>query len=213
MKNIIALFDFDGVIADTEPQYTVFWDRMGMEYLGQQDFGCRIKGQTLVQIFDGHFSAVKDRQEEIVDRLNAYEAEMSYDLMPGVEAFLKELKAAGVRTAIVTSSNLPKMEQVYKALPALKEMVTVILTSEDFTRSKPDPECFLKGMEILGGKPEETVVFEDSFHGLDAGRASGAYVVGLATTNPREAIAPRCNRVIDSFLEISLKDIYSSAQM
>jgi beta-phosphoglucomutase-like phosphatase (HAD superfamily) len=85
--------------------------------------------------------------------------------------------------------------------------VDAILTSEDFTKSKPDPECFLKAMEVLGGTPEDTVVFEDSFHGLDAGRASGARVVGLATTNTREAIAPRCDMVIDDFTGFTLDGV------
>lgn len=204
---MIALFDFDGVIVDTESQYTVFWDRMGAEYLGVEDFGRRIKGQTLVQIFDGHFSGMLKEQEEVVARLNEYEAAMSYDFLPGVVDFLHELKEAGVPTAIVTSSNQPKMEQVYRAHPQLDEMVDAILTSEDFSRSKPDPECFLKGMEILGGTPEETVVFEDSFHGLAAGRAAGAYVVGLATTNSREDIVPLCDMVISDFTDISLSSL------
>lgn len=204
---MIALFDFDGVIVDTESQYTVFWDRMGAEYLGVEDFGRRIKGQTLVQIFDGHFSGMLKEQEEVVARLNEYEAAMSYDFLPGVVDFLHELKEAGVPTAIVTSSNQPKMEQVYRAHPQLDEMVDAILTSEDFCRSKPDPECFLKGMEILGGTPEETVVFEDSFHGLAAGRAAGAYVVGLATTNSREDIVPLCDMVISDFTNISLSSL------
>lgn len=205
---MIALFDFDGVIADTETQYTVFWDRMGLEYLGLEDFGRRIKGQTLGQIFDGHFSSVRDRQDEIVARLNRYEAEMSYEYLPGVEDFLKELKAEGVRTAIVTSSNNIKMEQVYRSHPELTSMVDAVLTSEHFSKSKPDPDCFLKGMELLGATPGETVVFEDSFHGLDAGRASGAFVVGLATTNTREAIAPRCDMVIDDFTGLNLKSLF-----
>lgn len=205
---MIALFDFDGVIADTETQYTVFWDRMGLEYLGLEDFGRRIKGQTLGQIFDGNFSSVRDRQDEIVARLNRYEAEMSYEYLPGVEDFLKELKAEGVRTAIVTSSNNIKMEQVYRSHPELTSMVDAVLTSEHFSKSKPDPDCFLKGMELLGATPGETVVFEDSFHGLDAGRASGAFVVGLATTNTREAIAPRCDMVIDDFTGLNLKSLF-----
>ena len=204
---MIALFDFDGVIVDTESQYTVFWDRMGAEYLGIEDFGRRIKGQTLVQIFDGHFSGMLKEQEEVVARLNEYEAAMSYGFLPGVVDFLHELKEAGVPTAIVTSSNQPKMEQVYRAHPQLDDMVDAILTSEDFSRSKPDPECFLKGMEILGGTPEETVVFEDSFHGLAAGRAAGAYVVGLATTNSREDIVPLCDMVISDFTNISLSSL------
>lgn len=204
---MIALFDFDGVIADTETQYTVFWDRMGKEYLGLEGFGHTIKGQTLVQIFDRYFNGMIREQEEIVPQLNEFERNMTYGYIPGADAFMKELKAAGIPMAIVTSSNDIKMSNAYREHPELLELVDTVLTSEHFTKSKPDPECFLKGMEVLGGAPEDTVVFEDSFHGLTAGRASGAKVIGLATTNKREAIAPLCDMVIDNFNYLSLKDL------
>lgn len=207
MKNLIVLFDFDGVIADTESQYTLFWNKMGMEYLGLEDFGRTIKGQTLKQIFGKYFDGMTREQEEIVPQLNAFESNMTYDYIPGAHEFMQSLKKAGIRSAIVTSSNNIKMTNVYKAHPELQELVDEILTSEHFSRSKPDPECFLKGMEVLGGKPEETVVFEDSFHGIAAGRASGARVIGLATTNKSEALAPLCDMVIDDFTHFSLKDL------
>jgi HAD superfamily hydrolase (TIGR01509 family) len=196
---MIVLFDFDGVIADTETQYTRFWDRMGMEYLGVKDFGHIIKGQTLVQIFGKYFDGMTAQQEEIVPQLNDFERNMTYDYIPGAHSFMTQLKAAGIPMAIVTSSNDAKMANVYKAHPELNQLVDKVLTSEHFSKSKPDPECFLKGMEVLGGTAEDTIVFEDSFHGLNAGRASGARVIGLATTNKREAIAPLCDLVIDDF--------------
>ena len=204
---MIVLFDFDGVIADTETQYTEFWNRIGREYLGQEEFGHTIKGQTLVQIFGKYFESMDREQEEIVPQLNEFEANMSYDYIPGAQAFMKELKAAGTPMAIVTSSNDIKMSNAYKAHPELLELVDKVLTSEHFSKSKPDPECFLKGMEFLGGTPEETVVFEDSFHGIAAGRAAGAKVIGLATTNKREAIAPLCDMVIDDFYGLTVQDI------
>ena len=204
---MIVLFDFDGVIADTETQYTEFWNRIGREYLGQEEFGHTIKGQTLVQIFGKYFEGMDREQEEIVPQLNEFEANMSYNYIPGVYRFMQELKAAEIRSAIVTSSNDVKMANAYKAHPELLELVDKVLTSEHFSKSKPDPECFLKGMEFLGGTPEETLVFEDSFHGIAAGRAAGAKVIGLATTNKREAIAPLCDMVIDDFTYLSLSDL------
>ena len=204
---MIVLFDFDGVIADTETQYTEFWNRIGREYLGQEEFGHTIKGQTLVQIFGKYFDGMDREQEEIVPQLNEFEANMSYDYIPGVYRFMQELKAEGIRSAIVTSSNDVKMSNAYKAHPELLELVDKVLTSEHFSKSKPDPECFLKGMEFLGGTPEETVVFEDSFHGIAAGRAAGAKVIGLATTNKRETIAPLCDMVIDDFCGLTVQDI------
>ena len=204
---MIVLFDFDGVIADTESQYTGFWNKMGQKYLGLEEFGHTIKGQTLIQIFGKYFDGMLREQEEIVPLLNEFESNMSYEYIPGAHRFMQELKAAGIRSAIVTSSNDAKMANVYKAHPELTDIVDMVLTSEDFSRSKPDPECFLKGMELIGGTPEETVVFEDSFHGIAAGRAAGAKVVGLATTNKREAIAPLCDMVIDDFTYLSLSDL------
>lgn len=202
---MIVLFDFDGVIADTEGQYTIFWNRKGKEYLGEENFGLTIKGQTFKQIAKGYFSdKLTELYEEIEPELNEYEANLSYDYVPGVLEFMQALKAAGIRSAIVTSSHNVKMANAYRAHPELPGLVDVILTSNDFTRSKPDPECFLKGMEILGGTPEETVIFEDSLHGIKAGKASGAaMVVGLTTTNKSEVLTPLCDMVIDDFTEIS----------
>ena len=204
---MIALFDFDGVVMDTEPQYTAFWDRKGMEYFGVENFASTIKGQTLVQIFEKHFPGREEEQRKLTAMIDDLERNMVYEYVPGAYEFMSSLKEAGVPVAIVTSSNKVKMGQVYAAHPELSDLMDVVLTSEDFARSKPDPDCFLKGMKYFGASPEETVVFEDSFHGLTAGRASGARVVGLATTNSREAIAPYCDIVIDDFTGFTLEDI------
>ena len=204
---MIVLFDFDGVIADTESQYTYFWDKMGKDYLGLEEFGHTIKGQTLVQIFGKYFDGKLKEQQEIVPQLSAFEQNMSYDYIPGALEFMQELKRKGIRSAIVTSSNDIKMSNAYAAHPELRDLVDTVLTSEHFSKSKPDPECFLKGMEALGATPQETIVFEDSFHGISAGRASGAKVIGLATTNSRESLTPLCDMVIDDFTQISVENL------
>ena len=205
---MIVLFDFDGVIVDTESQYTTFWNKMGMQYLGLEEFGHTIKGQTLVQIFGKYFNGMEKEQEEIVPQLDEFEKNMSYDYIPGAHEFMLSLKEAGIPMAIVTSSNDAKMANAYKAHPEITELVNAILTSEHFSKSKPDPECFVKGMEVLGGTPEDTFVFEDSFHGLAAGRASGAKVIGLSTTNPEEKISPLCDKVIKDFTDFTIQDMY-----
>ena len=202
-KTIAVLFDFDGVIMDTETQYTVFWNEQGRKYLGEEDFGRRIKGQTLTQIYDKYFSDKPEAQQEITAGLNVFEQQMSYEYIPGVEAFLTELRRNGVKIAVVTSSNEEKMQNVYNAHPEFKGMVDRILTGEMFARSKPAPDCFLLGMEIFGAQPENTYVFEDSFHGLQAGMTSGATVIGLATTNSREAITGKAHYIMDDFTELT----------
>ena len=192
-KTIAALFDFDGVIMDTETQYTVFWDEQGRKYLNEQDFGRRIKGQTLTQIYDKYFSDQLEAQQEITAGLNVFEKSMSYEYISGVEAFIANLRNHGVKIAVVTSSN------------EFKGMVDRILTGEMFARSKPAPDCFLLGMEIFGATPENSYVFEDSFHGLQAGMTSGATVIGLATTNTREAITGKAHYIIDDFSEMTFE--------
>lgn len=198
-KSIAVLFDFDGVIMDTETQYTVFWNEQGRKYLGEEDFGRSIKGQTLTQIYDKYFGDKPDAQQEITAGLNVFEKEMSYEYIPGVEAFIADLRRNGVKIAVVTSSNEEKMQNVYNAHPEFKGMVDRILTGEMFARSKPAPDCFLLGMEVFGATPENTYVFEDSFHGLQAGMISGATVIGLATTNSREAITGKAHYIMDDF--------------
>ena len=206
MKCLVALFDFDGVVVDTEPQYTIFWDEQGRKYLSEEDFGRSIKGQTLGQIFGGHFAGMDEVQQQIVCDLNEYEKHMHFDFIPGVVDFMKALKEKDIRIAIVTSSNNLKMANVYREHPELTSMVDRILTSDSFTRSKPDPECFLMGAEVFEASVDNCVVFEDSFHGLEAARRAGMKIVGLCTTNSREAISGKANVVIDDFINFTVED-------
>ena len=186
-KNIAVLFDFDGVVVDTETQYSM------------EDLESRVKGQTLMYIYDTFFPGMTKEREEITVGLDRFEQDMSYDFIPGVEEFIADLHRNGVKMAVVTSSNDKKMEAVYRAKPEIKSMFDRILTAEMFTASKPAPDCFLLGMEVFDTTPETTYVFEDSFNGLKAGMASGATVIGLATTNSREEITPLCHYVLDDF--------------
>ena len=184
-----ALFDLDGVVFDTESQYTLFWgeqfrlyhpDKTGLEH--------KIKGQTLVDEF---------------------ERNMRFDYVGGFTDFAGDLRRNGVKTAVVTSSNRMKMASVYAARPEFRQLFDAILTSEDFERSKPDPDCYLKGAALFGAERDECVVFEDSFNGLKAGRAAGMAVVGLSTTNRAEAIRPYADCVIPDFRGLGVDKLYA----
>ena len=198
MQRSIALFDLDGVILDTEGSYTAFWDDYGSRHFSEKDFGLKIKGQTLVKILDDYFPEENERKS-ITDAINDFERNMSYPFVPGVENYIKSLKSNGIRTAVVTSSNLLKMENVYRCHPGFREMFDMILTSEDFSESKPSPYCYLKAMRLFGAGPEDCVVFEDSLAGLQAARASGAFVTALTTTNPEEVVRNYADLVIRDF--------------
>ncbi|MGN0188581.1 MAG: HAD family hydrolase [Candidatus Cryptobacteroides sp.] len=194
----IALFDLDGVILDTESQYTVLWNRIGEKYGKVRDFGIAIKGQTLEWILNEHFSAADRR--DVIGYLDDFEENMNYDYVPGAEEFIDSLRETGIRCAVVTSSNRVKMDNVYRHHPDFKEKFDYILTSEDFTQSKPSPECFLKGMRKLGSDAGHTVIFEDSVNGLKAARSSGARVVGLTTSNDAETVGKYADIVIGNFV-------------
>jgi len=145
----------------------------------------------------------------ITRRLNDYEAQMRYDYIEGFEQLIADLHRHGVKTAVVTSSNLPKMESVYRYQPNFRELFDAILTSEDFDRSKPDPDCYLKAAKRFGIQPNNCIVFEDSFNGLRAGRAAQMKVVGLATTNAREAIAPLSDIQLTDYREVTFDTLNS----
>jgi HAD superfamily hydrolase (TIGR01509 family) len=187
-----ALFDLDGVVFDTEGQYTVFWGEQCRLYHPEHPgLEHEIKGQTLDQIYDGWFSGELEPQRAIItERLNAFERQMTFAFIDGFEALIADLHRHGVKTAVVTSSNRPKMEAVYERQPTFKQLFNAILTSEDFAESKPSPDCYLRAAQRFGAQPEECIVFEDSFNGLRSGRAAGMFVVGLATTNSEESIRP-----------------------
>lgn len=196
-----ALFDLDGVVFNTEPQYTEFWGAQCREFHPEHPgLEHEIKGQTLVQIFDRHFSGdLAYSQEIITNRLNDFEQTMRFDYVEGFEDFVSRLRSRGVKTAVVTSSNIAKMQSVYQSRSEFRQMFDAILTSEDFERSKPDPDCYLKVAERLGAEIDECIVFEDSFNGLKSGRAAGMKVVGLATTNSAESIAPYSDVIISNY--------------
>ena len=196
-----ALFDLDGVVFDTEPQYSVFWGSICRQYHPEHPgLENEIKGQTLTQIYDRWFSGeLEGERVSITERLDAYEQGMTYDFIDGFEALIADLHRHGVKTAVVTSSNQPKMESVYRYQKAFKQLFDAILTSEDFDRSKPDPDCYLKAAQRLSAQTDECIVFEDSFNGLRSGRAAQMAVVGLATTNPVEAIKPLSDMQISDY--------------
>ena len=187
-----ALFDLDGVVFDTEPQYSVFWGSQCRLYHPEHPgLEHEIKGMTLTEIYDQWFSGPIEKEQPVITaRLDEYERQMHYDYIEGFEQLIADLRQHGVRTAVVTSSNVPKMESVYRQQPSFKALFDAILTSEDFAASKPDPDCYLRAAQQLGVQPDECIVFEDSFNGLKAGRAARMKVVGLSTTNPVEAIRP-----------------------
>lgn len=209
MQRHIALFDLDGVVFDTESQYTRFWGDQFKEYFPEvSGLEYKIKGMTLSQIFDQYFHDNIERQRAVTSALDDFEHNMIFRYIDGFEEFVSELRSVGVKTAVVTSSNIPKMRNVYGKCPSFATYFDEVLTSEDFAKSKPDPDCYLKAAGRFGVCVDECVGFEDSFNGLKSLRSAGMAVVGLATTNPRDAVAGYSDKVIDDYTGLKPADVF-----
>lgn len=207
MKLKTALFDFDGVLVDTEPIYDIFWNEAGERYgTGIDNFAAVIKGTTLPYIIEKYFS---DRTEEfrqmIIKESTEYESTMPLPAMPGSLEFLHRLKNNGVQMGLVTSSDNTKVERAFK-LHHLENMFDTIVTADRITKGKPDPMCYLLAADDLHVSPVDCLVFEDSFAGIQAGTAAGMRVIGLSTTNPEKSLKDKVYEVIPNFEKVTFED-------
>lgn len=194
-----ALFDLDGTLVDTEGQYSIFWGAVGQKYRPDvPGLELLIKGMTLTQIYERYFPD-PDVQAAITAELDKWEAQMNYGFFPGALEFIRNLKEHGVRCVVVTSSNIPKMKSLARQHPEFESLFDKVLTAEDFTASKPAPDCYLQAAKVMDAELDECVVFEDAFNGLQAGMSSGIFTVGLATYNKPDAIRDKCHYVLPNF--------------
>lgn len=201
------LFDLDGVLIDSEREYSRIWATVNSEYpTGISDLEVKIKGCTLDKILDDYYPDYAIRQK-VVKRLYELEGKMHYEYLPRAYELLSELKKKHYPAAMVTSSNDDKMRHLDEELPDIRGFFETIVTADQIKKSKPDPEGYLKGAKLLDRNIRMCVVFEDSLQGVKAGYAAGAFVVGVAGTLTREALAPYSDIVVDNLSEINLNDL------
>lgn len=201
-----ALFDFDGVIVDTEPVYDMFWNEASVRHnIGIDNFAGVIKGVTLPDIIKRYFAGRTDEEARKMEReCTEFESQMPLPCMAGAIEFLHMLKAHGVRIGLVTSSTKAKMERAYAVLQ-LEGVFDTIVTADRITMGKPDPMCYLLAASDLKVSPAECIVFEDSFNGIRAASSAGMRVIGLSTTNPAETLTDKVYKVIPGFQHITFE--------
>jgi len=204
VNNAAYLFDLDGVIIDTEPQYDIFWKTTAEKYhLGIDNFEKIIKGTILPNILSKYFSNFPEStQQKIAFDNQSFELEMDIIPVPGVMDFLEEAKKAGIPMGLVTSSDDRKIEYAFSRLP-IRQYFDTIVSADRITHGKPDPMCYLLAAQDLGISPVHCYVFEDSFNGIKSGNAAGMKVIGVSTTNPADSIAKDCIKVIPDFCGFS----------
>lgn len=202
-----ALFDFDGVIVDTEPIYDIFWNDAAERYgLNIPHFADLIKGQTMPRIMNTYFSGFSEEfRQKVWKESSEYESQMPLPLMPGSLEFLQILKDKGVKMGLVTSSDQQKINRAFR-LYDMEGFFDTIVTADRITEGKPDPMCYLLAAEDLGYLPENCLVFEDSFAGIEAGNAAGMRVIALSTTNSPESLKDKAYTVIPNFEGMDFDD-------
>ena len=207
-----VLFDLDGVLLDSEGQYSIFWAETEKEYpTGVPDFADYIKGFHLTRIL-GYFADDAVRTI-ILERLLEFERSMSFVFFPGALDFVKQLRNAGIPMAIVTSSDRKKMQALYSQYPEFPTLFDQIVTGDMVTRAKPDPDCFLMGAKLIGVDIKDCIVFEDSHNGLIAARASGATVIGIASTLSVDDVTPLSDLTVNAVSELTLEKLGISSQV
>jgi HAD superfamily hydrolase (TIGR01509 family) len=205
-ENIGFLFDLDGVLIDSETEYTRIWETIDELYpTGVANFSQVIKGTTLPNILSTYFR--EDIREEVFVKLHQMQQDMHFEYCPGAYEFLQELRRRNVKIAIVTSSDARKMELLWTQHPELKESVDVVIDAGMIKHSKPDPEGYLLAAAKLGLSPERCVVCEDAVQGIRAGKNAGATVIGFTATLGRDKIAAETDIVVDRISEIDIDSI------
>lgn len=192
-----ALIDMDGVLYDSMKYHTLAWQRM-MKEIGvdcDRDEFYLYEGMTGAATINLLFNRAfgRDATPQEIERLYARKSEIfreigSNEPMPGADRMLQALKAEGIRCVLVTGSSqsslLDSLSKDYPGIFAPGDRVTAL----DVTRGKPNPEPYLKGLEIAGVAPEEAIVIENAPLGVRAGKAAGIFTIAVTTGPiPREA--------------------------
>jgi sugar-phosphatase len=179
------LFDLDGVLVDSTPAVARVWSQWAIKRgFDPEDVVRRAHGRpSLTTICELLPHADYEAENRIVERAEIQDLDGVVPL-PGTQALLNALPPS--QWTIVTSCTRALAEVRIKAagLPVPERFIT----SNDIENGKPHPEPYLKGAALLGFAAEDCIVIEDAPAGVRAGKASGARVVGLLTTLPRNEV-------------------------
>jgi len=205
-----VVFDFDGVLFDTTDYHYRSWKSvtapLGVPF--DKDVNERLRGlsreKSLEVILGDRFTEFSpETLAAMTAEKNRAYLEMMSDLTeadgaPGAGKLLEELRAAGCRLAVASSSRNAKT--LLKRL-GLAQFFDVLIDGNDVAASKPDPEVFLKAVEELGLAPRRCIVVEDAESGVEAARAAGLKSVGVG--NP--AGLAKADITVDSIDALDLK--------
>ena len=184
------LFDLDGVVVFTDKYHYLAWkelsDENGWSFSEEINHGCRgVPRMESLEVILRHnqVELTAEQKEAFADRKNRRYVELLQqidpsDICPGVVAFLQSLRNRGLKIGLCSSSRNAKL--VLENL-GLMQWFDAVVTGDEISKAKPDPEIFLTGACRLGVDPADCVVFEDAPAGVDAALAAGMHCVGVGS--------------------------------
>ncbi len=209
-----VLLDMDGTLVDSEKLYDradeQMFENLGITVTHEERVslvGINLKmGTSLLLKLHPEINMTFDELFEVYENslLGALQNAEDLALIPGVEEWLKTLKASGVKMAVASSSTKKMVDHVVERL-GLRDYVEYVINGEMIRNSKPDPEIFLLAAKELGIKPENCAVLEDSGAGIEAAKAAGMYCVAYSGTNVHGVDQSRADVVIDEYTNETLK--------
>ena len=203
------LFDFDGLILDTETAALAAWQQIYAEH-GQevpldrwaQNVGARDAFDPITHLEE--LVGAELERDIIHERRRAHELTLieAEELRPGISEYLAEAERRGLKLAIVSSSS---REWIHMHLERLERAVgwdTIVAADHDASRAKPRPDLYLETLGVLGVAPEEAIAFEDSLNGVRAAKAAGIFCVAVPNTVTRGYALDEADLLLGSLAEL-----------
>ncbi len=217
-----VIFDFDGVITDSEILHFRAFNQVlaqyGIEltkqdyyttYLGFNDADCYklLIGQGLLKTDQGQIDNLIEQKKHIFKQLAQTEGKM----IEGVRDFLTTLEQNNIPMAICSGSLLTEVEMVLED-SRLRHLFKVIVSGEQVKKGKPDPEGFLLSLQRLNENREnpitanQCIVIEDSHWGLEAAKAAGMHTIAVTNSYGAEQLG-MAEKIVTRLNELSIDDL------
>lgn len=199
------VFDMDGVLADTEH----FYQCRREEYLERMDFpgprGVDFVGSNEKAIWETLVPDDPKLREQMLQGYRAYRRFHPEDYRklvdPEVKPLFGELHRRNIRVAIASSSDRDAIRRFIQAANVM-DLVDYVISGEECSAHKPDPEIYLRAMEALGLTPETAFAVEDSPTGIAAARNAGMTVYALHPRHSEKMDQSAANAILNSLAEV-----------
>lgn len=213
------IFDFDGLILDTETPEFQAWQEIYREHGHELSLSAWSRYIGVTRGPHGHLADLEmvvgqpiDR-EGILESIEKRERELlaTQPILPGVEALIADAKQLRLRLGVASSSDREWVIGHLSRL-GLLESFDAIKTADDVANTKPDPELFLAALGALSTQAEEAIALEDSPNGVLAAQRAGIFCVAVPNPITRQLDLSHADLLLDSLADMPLEELLSTIQ-